>query len=372
MNTPFIKAGAVVPDIRSLLLSGTTMIDVRAPIEFAHGTIPKSINIPLLNDNEREEVGICFRHAGQQSAINLGHRIVSGKSREQRIEAWCEQLKRDQNSILFCARGGMRSKIAQDWIHNAGYACSRVTGGFKAMRNCLLDTLHQFIKTGSILILGGMTGTGKTKMLNYFVRAINLEHAANHKGSSFGRSFEEQPSQLNFENCVLLHLLNLVDLNPDLPIIFENESRSIGSRQIPPTLFDKMNTSPIVIIKKSFEDRVSSLLHEYVIERHRQTLTKYPDDGDYRFRSYLKDSLHRIKKRLGGERTKKIANLIDYALVTQDSNNYLDHRAWLAAILREYYDPMYNYQLNLKRDKVAFCGDFNAVQEWIKFTISDN
>ena len=161
-----------------------------------------------------------------------------------------------------------------------------------------------------------------------------------------------------------------MDLNPDLPIIFENESRLIGSRQIPPTLFDKMNTSPIVIIKKSFEDRVSSLLHEYVIDRHRHTLTKYPDDGDYRFSSYLKDSLHRITKRLGGQRTKKISNLIDHALVTQDSNNYLDHRAWLAAILREYYDPMYNYQLNLRRDKVAFCGDFNAVQEWIKFSIN--
>ena len=103
MNTPLIKTGAVVPDIRSVLLSGSTMIDVRAPIEFAHGTIPKSINIPLLEDNEREEVGICFRHAGQQSAINLGYQIVSGKTREQRIKAWCEQLIRDQNSILFCA-----------------------------------------------------------------------------------------------------------------------------------------------------------------------------------------------------------------------------------------------------------------------------
>ena len=40
------------------------------------------------------------------------------------------------------------------------------------------------------------------------------------------------------------------------------------------------------------------------------------------------------------------------------------HDAWIRAMLKEYYDPMYAYQLEKQSNKIVFQGDYDEVLEW--------
>ena len=76
-----------IKDYRGLLLKQTTFLDVRAPIEFAAGAIPGAINVPLLCDDERRQVGTRYRQNGRKAAIELGTELIKGNLRETRIKA---------------------------------------------------------------------------------------------------------------------------------------------------------------------------------------------------------------------------------------------------------------------------------------------
>ena len=125
-----------------LALLQRPLIDVRAPIEFAAGALPGAINLPLMDDDERREVGIRYKHAGQASAVELGNRLVSGESREARLVAWEQAIKAAPDSVIYCFRGGMRSKISQQWLAERGYPLPRIRGGWKAMRTRFIETLE--------------------------------------------------------------------------------------------------------------------------------------------------------------------------------------------------------------------------------------
>ena len=60
-------------DFASLLRDDTPLIDTRAPVEFAKGSLPTAINLPLMTDDEREAVGTCYKEQGQEAAVRLGH-----------------------------------------------------------------------------------------------------------------------------------------------------------------------------------------------------------------------------------------------------------------------------------------------------------
>ena len=91
------------------------LIDLRAPIEFAQGAFASAINLPLMSDEERAQVGLCYKEQGQSAAIALGHRLVSGALREARIEAWLTQIRQHPDILLYCFRGGLRSQTVQAW-----------------------------------------------------------------------------------------------------------------------------------------------------------------------------------------------------------------------------------------------------------------
>ena len=61
------------------------MIDVRAPIEFQAGALPFATNLPLMADDERHQVGICYKEQGQKEAIALGHELVCGAIKAARV-----------------------------------------------------------------------------------------------------------------------------------------------------------------------------------------------------------------------------------------------------------------------------------------------
>ena len=126
-------------DYLNLFLNDIPMLDVRAPVEYTKGAFPGSTNIALINDDERHQIGICYKQQGQQAAIDLGNQLVSGVERERRIQAWQDWWQANPGGYLYCFRGGLRSQTTQAWLREAGIDAPLVTGGYKAMRRFLLD-----------------------------------------------------------------------------------------------------------------------------------------------------------------------------------------------------------------------------------------
>ena len=359
MNYPLIS------DYRKLLLNNTPMVDVRAPIEFITGALPSAVNLPLMIDEERHQVGIRYKNNGQQSAIELGNKLVTGDIKEQRVQAWQTFMATNPNAVLYCARGGLRSQLSCEWLADIGIACPKVEGGFKSLRGFLYQYLMDYSVNQSFNILSGMTGTGKTQIIQQLATGVDLEGAANHKGSSFGRPLDDQPVQINFENRIALDILKLETELPETKIVLEDESRNIGARNLPHYLADRMAQSSFVVIEMDFEERLERLWQEYVVERYHKTVAFFGDSGEAEFARYLRESLLRVEKRLGGLRTQELLASMDSAIAVQHQDSFASHRHWLAALTQEYYDPMYSYQLEKKKELVVFRGNRQDVTDWL-------
>lgn len=357
-----------VDDYKSLFLNKTKMMDVRAPIEFSQGAFPHTLNSPLMSDDEREAVGLCYKKQGQEKAIELGHELVSGDIKSQRVSAWSDFVKNNPQGVLYCFRGGLRSKITQQWIYeNTGIIFPRVKGGYKALRRFLIDELEKNIEIIQPIILGGRTGTGKTILLNKLNDQIDLEGLFNHRGSVFGNHVTPQPSQIDIENSLSIELLKLV--NSDIKnILFEDEAPNIGSRNIPINLHSKMKQSPLILLEESVEDRVEIIFDEYITNSLEQFIASSdPTTGFEKWSEQLIFSLSKVQKRLGGERFKVLDEIMKNAISQQRNNNdSSSHRDWIKSLLNDYYDPMYDYQLTKKTDRVIFQGNQTEIIEFLK------
>src|SRR5690554_4120740 len=145
-------------DYRRIFVSGVALLDTRAPVEFARGAFPGSHNLPLMTDEERHKVGTCYKQHGQDAAIKLGHRLVGGDIKQARVNAWVEFANANPDGYLYCFRGGLRSRITQQWLHEAGIDYPMVVGGYKALRGFLIETLDQAAEQCRFIQLGGLTG----------------------------------------------------------------------------------------------------------------------------------------------------------------------------------------------------------------------
>src|SRR5690606_25940385 len=192
-------------DYGAILAADTPLLDVRAPVEFAQGAMPSALNLPLMNDEERAAVGTCYKRHGPDAALKLGHQLVSGVTREQRIQAWRDACQRHPDGYLCCARGGQRSHITQQWLRETGIDYPLIPGGYKALRQAAIQATEQRVQRPLILI-GGCTGSGKTDLVRQHPDGIDLEGLARHRGSSFGRTLQAQLSQASFENALAVKL----------------------------------------------------------------------------------------------------------------------------------------------------------------------
>lgn len=332
-------------EVLDLIRNNHRWIDVRAPIEYVHGSIPNSINLPIMNDEERHRVGTCFKQQGREAAIELGHQLVSGKNKELKIQSWLDEIKKQSPNIsLFCFRGGLRSQISQQWINDQGISIRRVRGGYKAMRALMTQYLsHQLNKT-PVRLISGPTGSWKTHFLQWLVDekhlVIDLEKLALHRGSAFGKQ-GEQPAQVNFEHAIVKDVLNSeAEYNGSKPLYLEDESRMIGRCVIPDFFFAKMRSSPIIWIDEPLERRVENIFHDYV---EQTDIVKSQDISKIQavYQGY-KDSMSGIKKRLGHEKYTEIMKDILSAESASVSKGIHDsNRAWIQKLLQFYYDPMY-------------------------------
>lgn len=288
------------------------LLDVRTPAEYEQGHIPGALNVPLFSDEERAEVGTLYKQVSPEAAFLRGLELAGPKMRHY-VERALE-LVPDRRVAVHCWRGGQRSGSMAWLLERAGFEVFVLEGGYKAYRKYIRQALGSGCQ--QIWILGGPTGSGKTKILWEIAAleeyVLDLEGLARHKGSAFGALGERpQPTVEHFEN--LLHAgYRLV---PDEARLWlENESQSIGRVYLPDPFWDRMARAPLLQIEMPLEWRIENLVEDYA---------QYP-------KSELAEAFERITKRLGGQH-------VNAALAALEADDY--HEA--ARIALRYYDKAY-------------------------------
>ena len=353
-------------DYCAILRAETPIIDVRAPVEFAQGAMPAAVNLPLMNDEERAAVGTCYKREGADAALALGHKLVAGDTRQQRIEAWLDACRDAPNGYLCCARGGQRSHITQSWIKEHGIDYPLIVGGYKALRQAAIKATEELVRH-PIILIGGCTGNGKTPLVRQQPQGIDLEGLAHHRGSSFGRTLNAQFSQATFENHLATALLQGAHEQDRVRWVLEDEGRMIGANHLPECLRDRMAQSSIAVVEDPFELRIERLREEYFTRMHHDFFAAYGEEqGWQEYSAYLHHGLFAIRRRLGLQRFAELTATLDASLAEQRRSGSTEaHFAWLVPLLNEYYDPMYRYQLEKKADKIVFRGTSEDVVSWL-------
>ena len=333
------------------------VLDVRSPGEYTCAHIPKACSLPLFTDEERKQVGTVYKQQSREAAIKIGLDYFGVKMRKmvEEVEAlivdhWPlpdesssstnNEPRTTNNTVLVhCWRGGMRSAAVAWLLDLYGYKVYLLVAGYKAYRKWVLS---QFEKDYNFNIIGGYTGSGKTLLVHELTKekktVIDLEGLANHKGSAFG-AIENmpQPSQEMFENMLGETLFVAGCLMTDettsqtnngrrtTDIYIEDESQRIGNLQIPMPLWYTMRKAPVFFMDIPFEKRLEYITEEYGKQK----------------KEYLKDSILRIQKRLGGLETKNAVNFLE-------ENNFKE----CFRILLTYYDKWYHKGL-YNRENIA-------------------
>ena len=321
-----------------------------------------------MNDQERHLVGICYKEKGNDQAVRLGYELVSGHIKEDRVEAWKNQIENNPETMIYCVRGGQRSGISQEWIKQAtGKQVLRLEGGYKAFRTYLMSQLEPDALISTPILLGGCTGSGKTILLQELDNAVDLEGIANHRGSSFGRKITPQPTPINFENNLAYALIKHKHKGYKY-MILEDEGRNVGARFLPKDLAGHFNSGNLILLKVPLEERVSITMDEYVYESQKDYAKAYTDGSALsQWADYIRESVMRIKKRFGTESCKQILDIFEQAYDVQlRSGNLERHREWIEIMLRDYYDPMYNYQIQKTTHEIIFEGKKKEVLDFLK------
>lgn len=360
-------------DLITLLANKTPMIDVRAPIEFDQGSFSGAVNLPLMTDEERHEIGICYKAHGHHAAVALGHQRVSGDTKAKRIAAWLGFLDQHPDATVMCFRGGMRSRISQTWLSEAaGRPVPRVSGGYKALRRIAIETLENPFDNCPAFMVGGHTGAGKTPFLHLLASTlpeagvVDLEALAKHRGSAFGNLIAPQPPQATFENHLAQELLALRHRGARA-LFFENESRAIGRVMIPRDMMEKLQALPLLVLTSPIQDRVHRTWLEYVVDARDNYAKAYGEiQGLELWAHDLRTRLQKIQKRLGLERYKTVSADFEDALVQSDLTA---HYSWIETLLLTYYDPMYAHHRDRWEKQVVFEGDSPAMLQYIQENI---
>lgn len=269
------------------LLTGppVPIVDVRTPAEFAHGHIPGAANIPLFTNEERVTVGTSYKRQGREAAILLGFDLTGAKWSGFIRQAL--ELSPEKKVAVHCWRGGMRSAAMAWALDLYGFEVALIQGGYKQYRRWVLKKMEQ---PWDFLVVGGMTGSGKTAILKQLdsqgEQTVDLEDLAQHQGSTYGTLNRlQQPTQEQFENDLATRLSTL---DPNRPIWIEDESQNIGRCLLSKPFYAQMRNAPIFDLQVPLDQRVAALEQEY---------------GGLD-RDFLVECTERIIKRLGPEQTK--------------------------------------------------------------------
>lgn len=302
-------------------LNSKILIDVRSPLEFQEGTIPNSINIPVLLNEERKEVGTLYSKGKIDEAKLLAVESIS-KRLPDIFSNFLELKNKFENIVIFCARGGYRSKSLSSFLNSLDISNTRIEGGYKSYRNYVINNMNYFISKITPIVLYGNTGCGKTEILQNLklkgYPVIDLENLAGHRGSILGAvGLKEQPKQKMFESL----LFEEISKYENKYVFIEGESKRIGKISIPELLYKKMATSINIKIDAPIEERVKRLVKEYALPQNKED---------------IKNSIDYMRKYISN----KAANSLLEAL---DRNEY-DYIAKELCI--NYYDKKYRNRVS--------------------------
>ena len=355
-------------DFKSIVLNNAPLIDVRAPIEFDKGAFANAVNLPLMNNEERHLIGIKYKEQGNEEAVKLGRELVKGDVKDTRVQAWLDFKTKRPDAFLYCFRGGQRSKITQEWMRESGKEIVRLKGGYKAFRSYLMQEIEDSTERFKPIIIGGRTGSGKTILLQKIENSIDLEGLANHRGSSFGRKTTPQPTQINFENALAYDLIQKLDKGFK-ELFFEDEGKYVGSVYIPKAFATYLSHAPLIILQTPDEERVDITFDEYIVQAQKSYETHFEKDFLLEWSKDIQEAMKRISRRLGLERYKTVCTLFEDALDEQMKNNSLQlYKIWVAYLLNEYYDPMYDYQIKKNASRILFRGNSEEIISYVQNT----
>lgn len=238
------------------------VIDVRAPCEFAEDRIPGAVNLPVLTDEQRAEVGTLFREQGPFPARKIGAAHVSENIARHLRDHFAEKPK-GYRPFLYCWRGGQRSASLALVLAQVGWRVTVLSGGYRTYRAHVLRELEAVPPRLSFRVLTGATGSGKTRLLRALAargaQVLDLEALANHRGSVLG-AMGAQPPQKWFDSQLLAALTGF---DPARPVWIEGESNRIGDVYLPRALWDRMRTAEVLELRAPLEARVQALLEDY-------------------------------------------------------------------------------------------------------------
>lgn len=300
--------------------SDYVLIDVRSEKEYQEDTIPGAVNMPILNDTEKMQVGNVYREKSPTQAKRFGFSLIA-----ERLPAMIEQYQTmipvGKKAVLFCWRGGMRSQFTGQLLDMMGFDVYRIIGGYKAYRRYVNAYLEGTLPHKAV-VLHGLTGVGKTEILHHLIQegipVLNLEELAKHRGSVFGKiGMPPSPSQKEFETGIVNALKKAESKGI---FVVECESKRLGRLLVPQCVMDTMKTGYTILLYASLQNRVERSLREYVIDS---------DD----FVSLLLHAVAALKKFLGKTKVEQLEQLLASGL----------YREAVEMLLVQYYDPLYQY-----------------------------
>jgi len=335
-------------------------------VEFDRGCIGDAVNVPLLDDQQREMIGTEYASNGQAAAIALGLENATDAVKENRLQRWQKFIHLHPNGFLYCFRGGLRSDITQHWLSDAGISYPKVIGGYKAMRSFLLQQFERLASEGNMLTLSAPTGSGKTELICRLNQSVDIEGMARHRGSAFGSLFVPQPSQINWENEVASEWFR-VSKKSTAPVMFEAESHLIGKISLPVYLQEALRAAPIVELVTSTEDRIKRIRDDYIDTAMSVYRAEMSEQDSYsRLESFISHNLGRIQRRLGGVRYQRLNSLVPDAVNELQTGTGTDSMDEIVrTLLHDYYDPLYAHKMIGREDQRVFTGSADEIAAWV-------
>lgn len=317
------------------------LIDVRTPKEFAEETIPGSVNVPVLLDEERIEVGTAYKQESKEKAKKLGIEFIS-KRLPDIFNQINELDKRHRKIIFLCARGGMRSSTMTALFSSLGYKCMKLADGYKGYRKFITKDMPRVNSGIEYIVVHGKTGVGKTKVLQQLEESgygvLDLEKYADHKGSIFGAIGEKRKqSQKRFESLIYEHLIN----EEHKYLLVESESKRIGDVYLPDTISESMKNGKHIFLDTSLDHRVKIIMEDYAEASEEEIL----------------QCVAFLKKYIGNEKTEHYSQMA--------KNN--DYEQLSRELMEDYYDPL--YQKSIKKWDFDDTIHYESIEEGVEGVI---